>query len=154
MLRFFLGKIWSNPGRARWCQYNYMRHPKQRKAKLDNSGLPATVTSGYVPSDCTENSFPGFEGICAARAAKFATLSGQDLRIAQRWFFKLVRIHVVRPSMWSDSWTAPSFARNANIQGFERPSSVPRTGPVPCVRQSWCIEKRQCPDSMLQAEQL
>lgn len=84
----------------------------------------------------------------ALQVSKVGSLQGSDLQVARSWLIKQVRIHVVRPRMWSDSWTASSFARKAKLP---EPTAVPRKGPVECVRQSWHVEKRQCPDSLLQA---
>ena len=79
--------------------------------------------------------------------AKIGDLQGQDLKVARAWLRSSLRIRLVRPKMWSDSWSAQAVARKARLHC---PLQVPRSGPVVPVKKSWCVEIRQSPDSLLQ----
>ena len=81
-------------------------------------------------------------------ASKIGLLQGRDLHVAQNWLLKRVRIQLVRPKLWSDSWSARKGARTTDARS---PMAIPREGPAHCVRQSWRVEKRLCPDFLLQA---
>lgn len=79
--------------------------------------------------------------------AKIGALHGRDLKVARAWLRSSLRIRLVRPKMWSDSWSAQAAARKARVHC---PSQVPRSGSVVPVKKSWCVEQRQSPDSLLQ----
>ena len=79
--------------------------------------------------------------------AKIGDLQGQDLKVARAWLRSSLRIRLVRPKMWSDSWSAQAVARKARLHC---PLQVPRSGPVVPVKKSWCVEIRQSPDALLQ----
>ena len=74
--------------------------------------------------------------------AKIGALQGQDLKVTRAWLLSSLRIRLVRPKMWSDSWSA--------LLRIQCPSQVPRSGSVAPVKKSWCVEQRQSPDSLLQ----
>ena len=70
------------------------------------------------------------------------------LRAALHWLLKRVRIQLVRPQLWSDLWSAQKSARTTTARS---PVAIRHEGPAHCVRQSWCVAKRQNPVFLLQA---